>query len=113
MMTLAESETPSEPYPETIKGYCVKCNEKQVIADAEHCEPKQKTAVRGKCSVCGSKMFRLTGSKTRNRPPGYRNECDRRARAEANRKKLLDGVPTIRAAYISDQDDPKPQFGEK
>lgn len=111
MMTLNAGENASEHPSEPVKGYCMKCNETLPIIDAEYCETKQKTGVRGRCGVCGKGMFKFIGSKTRNRPPGYYDQRKREARLEKRRQKLLDGVPPIRAAYISDQIDPKPEPG--
>ena len=95
-------ETPSGP----VMGYCVKCRAKRELEDLEEVETKQKLGVRGKCVECGCKIMRFTGSKTRNRPKGYRVEMARLRRAEARRQKLIDSVPAVRVAYGSDQDDP-------
>ena len=102
-MSLNEDEKPSESPSEAITAYCVKCNETTAVTDVEHWESNNKTGVRGRCSVCRGGMFKFTGSKCRNHPPGYSVERKRLARAEARRQKLLDSVPPIKAAYISDE----------
>ena len=84
-------ETPSV----AVKGYCVKCRAKRELEDLEEVETKQKLGVRGKCVECGCKIMRFTGSKTRNRPKGYRVEMARLRRAEARRQKLIDALPPV------------------
>ena len=44
----------------TVIGYCVKCKEKRNMTDPEQTTMKNgRSAVRGTCSVCGTKMFRI------------------------------------------------------
>lgn len=107
-MSLNEDEKPSESPSEAITAYCVKCNETTTVTDVEHWESNNKTGVRGRCSVCRGGMFKFTGSKCRNHPPGYWNKRKRELAAEKRRAKLLDGVPPIKASYICDQEDPHP-----
>lgn len=103
------NETQSEGHSEAITGYCMKCRAHQPILDAVEYENKQKLGVKGRCGECGSGMFKFIGSKTRNRPEGYAAQRKRERLIESRRAKLLDGVPPIRAAYISDQEDPNPR----
>ena len=46
-------------------GYCVKCRKKQEIQDAEEVKMKGKggprRALKGKCPVCGTGMYRILG----------------------------------------------------
>ena len=51
-----------------MEAYCVKCKAKREMKDAEEIEMKGKgatkcRAMRGVCPVCGTKMFRILGSK--------------------------------------------------
>jgi len=44
------------------KGYCVKCREKRVIKNPVEQKMKNgRLAMKGVCSVCGTKMFRIMG----------------------------------------------------
>jgi len=44
----------------TITGYCVKCREKREMKDPEVVKLKNgRPARKGKCSVCGTNMFRI------------------------------------------------------
>jgi Zn finger protein HypA/HybF involved in hydrogenase expression len=44
--------------------YCVKCREKREDPDPEHVTMKNgKNAIKGKCPVCGTTMFQITGNK--------------------------------------------------
>lgn len=50
------------------EGYCVKCKAKQEMADAKEVTMKGKggtkrRALKGKCPVCGTTMFRILGKK--------------------------------------------------
>jgi hypothetical protein len=103
------NETQSEGHSEAITGYCVKCRAHQPILDVCEYEAKEKLGVKGRCGVCGCGMFKFIGSKSRNRPEGYSVMRARERRLERRKAKLLDGVPPIRAAYISDQEDPNPR----
>ena len=50
----------TEPPSEKITAYCVKCKEKRPVADAQRTIMKNgRPAVRGACSVCGCKVFRI------------------------------------------------------
>ena len=55
---MAEAEAPKT-------GYCVKCRKKQEIQDAEEVKMKGKggprRALKGKCPVCGTGMYRILG----------------------------------------------------
>lgn len=45
-----------------VKGYCVKCRTKREIKDAKKVTLKNgKPAMKGKCPVCGTGMFRIGG----------------------------------------------------
>ena len=45
-------------------GYCVKCKAKRAIADAKKVTMKNKrSALKGKCSKCGTGMYRILGKK--------------------------------------------------
>ena len=92
-----------ESKPEPIMAYCVKCNEKREMVDVVEIETKTKVALKAKCGECGGGLFRFVGSKPKNRPEGYYVKRAKERRLEARKKKLLDGVPTIRAAYWSDE----------
>ena len=47
--------------PET--GYCVKCKKKQEMTESKEVVMKNgRRAVKGKCPVCGTKMFRIIKS---------------------------------------------------
>ena len=51
--TLSEEGTP-------VKGYCMKCREERMIADAREVRMKNgRPATEGKCPVCGTRMYRL------------------------------------------------------
>jgi len=46
------------------EGYCVKCKKKQEIKDAEEVTMKNgRKAIKGKCPVCGTGMYRILGLK--------------------------------------------------
>ncbi len=43
-----------------MEGYCVKCKSKKEIQDAKEVTMKNKRkAVKGKCSSCGTGMYRI------------------------------------------------------
>ena len=49
-----------------VEGYCVKCKAKRMMADAKEVTMKGKggvvrKAMKGKCSKCGTTMFRIMG----------------------------------------------------
>ena len=48
-----------------VTGYCVKCREKdRVIEGAEEVTMKNgRNAIKGKCGVCGTGMYRMMGKK--------------------------------------------------
>jgi len=51
-----------------MEAYCVKCKAKQEMAEAQEVEMKGKgdkvrRAMKGKCPVCGTTMFRIMPSK--------------------------------------------------
>lgn len=50
------------------EAYCVKCKEKREILDAEEISMKgkggsERRALKGTCSVCGTKVFKFLGKK--------------------------------------------------
>ncbi len=50
------------------EGYCVKCKAKRMMADAKEVAMKGKggmkrSAMKGKCTKCGTTMFRIMGAK--------------------------------------------------
>jgi len=52
----------------SVEGYCVKCKSKRQMADAKEVAMKgkggvQRRAMKGKCSKCGTTMFRIMGAK--------------------------------------------------
>ncbi len=43
-----------------VQGYCMKCREKRDIKDAKAAKMKNgKDCVKGTCTKCGTKMFRI------------------------------------------------------
>lgn len=49
---------------EKIEGYCVKCKAKQTMSDTEKVTMKNgREAVKGKCSKCGTGMYKILGKK--------------------------------------------------
>lgn len=45
-------------------GHCMKCKEKREMNDAEQVEMKNgRQAMKGTCSVCSTKMFKILGKK--------------------------------------------------
>lgn len=52
---------------EPVIGYCVKCKEKREMVDAvEVAMPAkggERRAMKGKCSVCGTGMYKILGKK--------------------------------------------------
>lgn len=45
-------------------GHCMKCKEKREMKDTEEVEMKNgRKAMKGTCSVCGTKMFKILGIK--------------------------------------------------
>lgn len=50
-----------------VIGYCVKCREKREMKDAEEVAMKGKggdrRAMKGKCSHCGTGMYKILGKK--------------------------------------------------
>ena len=52
----------------SVEGYCVKCKMKRQMSDAKEVSMKGKggvvrRAMKGKCSKCGTTMFRIMGAK--------------------------------------------------
>lgn len=46
------------------EGYCVKCKAKKEISDAvEETMKNGRKAIKGKCPVCGTVMFKILGGK--------------------------------------------------
>jgi uncharacterized Zn finger protein (UPF0148 family) len=53
------------------EGYCVKCKAKQTIANgAEETMKNGRKAIKGKCPVCGTVMFKILGKADVAAPPG-------------------------------------------
>jgi hypothetical protein len=52
---------------EPVIGYCVKCKEKREMIDAEEVampgKGGERRAMKGKCSVCGTGMYKILGKK--------------------------------------------------
>lgn len=53
-------------FKKIMEAYCVKCKAKREMADAQEVEMKGKggmtrKAMKGKCPVCGTAMFRILG----------------------------------------------------
>ncbi len=47
-----------------VEGYCVKCKKKQEMKDAKEVTMKNgRKAMKGKCPVCGTGMYRIMGNK--------------------------------------------------
>ncbi len=45
-----------------MEGYCVKCKSKREISESQEVTMKNgRKAIKGKCPVCGTGMFRITG----------------------------------------------------
>jgi len=45
-------------------GHCMKCKEKREMKDVEEVEMKNgRKAMKGLCTVCGTKMFKILGNK--------------------------------------------------
>ncbi|MEM0085258.1 MAG: DUF5679 domain-containing protein [Candidatus Methanomethylicia archaeon] len=43
-----------------VEAYCVKCKAKRTIVDTEQVTLKNgRPAIRGKCSVCGTTLYRI------------------------------------------------------
>ncbi len=52
------------------EGYCVKCKAKKEIADGvEEVMKNGRRAIKGKCPVCGTVMFKILGGKAAATPP--------------------------------------------
>jgi ribosomal protein S27E len=52
------------------EGYCVKCKAKSEIADGvEETMKNGRKAIKGKCPVCGTVMFKILGGKAASTPP--------------------------------------------
>jgi hypothetical protein len=47
---------------DTNQGYCVKCKKKRDIGGAKEVKMKNgRRAMKGKCDICGTGMFRILG----------------------------------------------------
>jgi hypothetical protein len=47
-------------------AYCVKCKQKREMKDTEQVTMKNgRPALRGKCTVCGTGMYRILGGKSK------------------------------------------------
>ena len=57
---MAAKKTPSAP----DEGYCVKCKAKRKISDAKEIKMANgRPALKGKCPVCGTGMFKILAPK--------------------------------------------------
>lgn len=46
------------------KGYCVKCKDKREMKDDKKVTMKNgRSALKGKCSICGTGMYKILGNK--------------------------------------------------
>jgi len=46
------------------QGYCMKCKEKRDMKDTEEVTMKNgRKAMKGKCTVCGTGMYKILGTK--------------------------------------------------
>jgi hypothetical protein len=46
------------------QGYCMKCKEKRDMKDTEEVTMKNgRKALKGKCTVCGTGMYKILGTK--------------------------------------------------
>jgi hypothetical protein len=61
------SRSPHEAWGDKIfmaEGYCVKCKAKREIADGvEEVMKNGRKAIKGKCPICGTVMFKILGGK--------------------------------------------------
>ena len=47
-----------------VTGHCMKCKEKREMKDTEEVTMKNgRKAMKGVCTVCGTKMFKILGNK--------------------------------------------------
>lgn len=47
-----------------MEGYCVKCKDKREMKDAKELTMKNgRKAAKGKCTACGTSMFKILGNK--------------------------------------------------
>ncbi len=47
-----------------MRGYCVKCRDKRDMVEANQVTMKNgRSAMKGKCSSCGTGMYRILGKK--------------------------------------------------
>ena len=90
----------------SIEHYCMKCDTRRQMLDAECVEVKHRTGYRGVCAVCGRGMFKFAGSKHKNRPAGYYEDRKRQKRIEKRREAVLKDVTVGSVVYISSEDDP-------
>ena len=81
----------------------MRCCAKREIQQPYRDTVKTKHAIRGKCGVCGSNMFKFIGSNSKNRPKGYYNARKREERNRRTREKLIEKTPKIVACFQSDE----------
>ena len=81
----------------------MRCCAKREIQQPYRDTVKTKHAIRGKCGVCGSNMFKFIGSDRKNRPKGWYEARKKEARARRNREKLIGNMPKIVACFQSDE----------
>ena len=59
----SETEKPSSE-PDSLEAYCVKCKTKRIIENPQETTMKNgRNAVKGTCSVCKCKVFRIVKMK--------------------------------------------------
>ncbi len=104
-MTFTDEEIPAELKRDGIKAYCLRCKV-NIVLESPRCVTLGKEdeflAYAGICPGCGKYAYRGRGRKHLVRPPGYYLDRRRAKRLEKRKARLLDRVPTIRAAYVTD-----------
>lgn len=76
------------------EGYCVKCKTRKEITDGvEETMKNGRRAIKGRCSTCGTVMFKILGGKATAMPT-------RAAAAEAKPKEPVSSVPEQASAEL-------------
>lgn len=61
---MALPETPARPAPANAEAYCVKCKATRPVSDGQIVTVKNgKSALKGKCPVCGTTMMKFLSNK--------------------------------------------------
>ena len=61
---IIEIKSMAEEEGVAVTGHCMKCKEKREMKDTEVVEMKNgRNAMKGTCSICGTKMFKILGNK--------------------------------------------------